>query len=54
MLEVQNGRKSVFVRAAVPEMLLDVLQPGSDRQAGGMETLFIDVDMNLFLERVGK
>ena len=54
VLKVQRGDEGKVVWFAVPNVLLQLLEPGAYRQSGSMEAFLIDVDVELFLESVPK
>ena len=52
VLEVKGGCEPVVIGTAVPQMLLHLLEPGSDRKAGGVQAFLINIHMELFLQGV--
>jgi len=54
MFEIQCGGEVEVVRLVLPDMLFDLFEPRSHRQPGGVQPLFIDVDMKLFLKSIAE
>jgi len=54
VFEVQRGGEREIVRPALPDVLLQLFEPGSYRQSGCMKAFLIDVDVELFLQGIGE
>ena len=54
MLVVQGYCKTEIIRLALPDVLLDVVEPRTDSQSCLMQFLFVDVDVKLLFQRVGE
>ena len=51
---VKYGSEAELVRLTLPDVLFHVFEPGTDRQACLMELLLVHIDVELFLQGIGK